>query len=149
MKNKLLSTIFLVFTCFTIIGCGTQTKIEKKAELNEVKNVSMTIKKGTLTKTSATIIITDLNKKTHDYGAPFRIDKKENNSWSEVEKIKDGNFNLKAYNVDKNNKLEMETNWENIYGELKSGEYRMVKDICANEDNCTEKKYFSVEFTID
>lgn len=113
----------------------------------KVKGVTMTIKKGTLTKTGATIIITDINKHKYEYGQFFRIDVKENNSWKELEKIGDATFNLMAYSVDENNQLEFKHNWKNIYGKLQSGEYRLVKEVCINEF-CKDKKEFSVEFII-
>ena len=50
-------------------------------------------------------------------------------------------WNLVGYSVDENNKLKLEHNWEWLYGELKSGEYRLVKEV--------NNKYFWVEFKID
>lgn len=121
---------------------------EINKELNEVDNVSMIIKEGTLTKVGATVIITDLNEEKYEYGEPFRIDVKESNIWKKLEITGNGAFVLPAYMVDESNQLELNQNWTNIYGELKKGIYRLVKDICVN-DNCAEKKYFSVEFTIE
>jgi len=121
--------------------------VEEVPKLNEVDGVSMTIKKGTLTKYGATVIITDTNKNKYDYGAYFRIDIKKNDSWEEGEKIGDAYFNMIAYTVDKNNKLELKQDWSNIYGELDKGQYRIVKDVCVNE-SCTEKKEFYAQFII-
>ena len=117
-------------------------------EMNNIENVKMEIKEGTLTNKEATIIITDTNKNHYQYGEPFRIDIKENGKWKEVDLIGDAVFNLPAYNVDKNNKLELNQNWEHIYGELSPGEYRLVKSTCGDE-GCYESKYFRVEFTIE
>jgi len=122
--------------------------LKEVPELNEVDGVTMTIKKGTLTKTGATVIITDINEIKYDYGTSFRIDVKNNNSWQELEKIGDAYFNMIAYSVDKNNKLELKQDWSNIYGKLSKGEYRIVKDVCVNE-GCTEKKEFSAQFVIE
>ena len=108
----------------------------------------MTIKKGTLTKTSAIVIITDINKQKYDYGTSFRIDVKENDSWEEVEKIGPAHFTAIAYLVDENKKLELKQNWSHIYGKLSKGEYRIVKDVCVNE-GCIEKKEFSTQFIIE
>lgn len=113
----------------------------------KVDGVTMTIKKGTLTKTGATIIIVDINETKYEYGTSFRIDIKKNDTWEEVKKIGDAYFNMMAYSVDKNNKLELKHDWSNIYGKLSKGEYRIVKDVCVNKD-CTEKKEFSTEFIV-
>ena len=41
---------------------GTLEKVEEKQEnMNNIKNVSMEVKEGTLTKTGATVVITDKN----------------------------------------------------------------------------------------
>ena len=130
----------------TKFNCSINVK--EVPDLNEVDGVSMTIKKGTLTKTGATIIITDINKEKHDYGTSFRIDVKKNDSWKEVKKIGDAYFNMIAYSVDKNNKLELKQDWSNIYGKLSKDEYRIVKDVCVNE-GCTKKKEFSTQFIIE
>jgi hypothetical protein len=122
--------------------------VKEVPDLNEVDGVTMIIKKGTLTKTGATVIIIDTNKHKHYYGAEYRIDVKNNDSWKEVEKIGPAHFTAIAYLVDKNNKLELKQEWSNIYGELSEGEYRIVKDVCVNE-GCIEKKEFSTQFTIE
>lgn len=128
-------------------GTKFNCSMDIKEVSNEVEGVSITIKKGSLTKTGATIIITDINKEKYDYGSSFRIDVKKNDSWVEVEKIGDAYFNMIAYSVDESNKLELKQDWSYIYGELNKGKYRLVKDVCVNI-GCTEKKEFSTEFII-
>ena len=117
-------------------------------ELNEVENVSLKIKEGTLTKTGATIIITDLNEEKYTYGEYFRIDKKEDNGWQELKPIiKNYAFNSIGYLVNENNQLELNHDWSILYGSLEKGKYRLVKDVYdANNDT---RKYFSVEFIIE
>ena len=43
-------------------------------------------------------------------------------------------FNDMAYYVDENGKLELEQNWEYIYGKLNKGIYRIVKDVAFESD---------------
>lgn len=105
----------------------------------------MIIKDGTLTKTSATVIIEDKNEEKYNYSSWFRIDKKENESWKEVNVIDEKYaFTDIAYLPDENGKVEMNTNWKNLYGELEKGEYRLVKEVYDNGNN-----YIYVEFTIE
>ena len=112
---------------------------------SEASGVSLTIKSGTLTNTSATVIITDENDQKYSYEQWFRIDKKENDTWKEIDTISDDyTFITLAYNVGKDGTLEMKQDWKDLYGELESGTYRLVKQI---NDNGT--KYFWVEFTIN
>lgn len=110
----------------------------------------MNILKGTLTKTSATIIVHDRNGTKYVYGEPFRIEKLENGIWTSLEGI--GYFNEPAYYVDRNGILIMKQDWNSIYGILPNGKYRLVKEIFLDEKRpITEidKKDISVEFTIE
>lgn len=112
---------------------------------NSIDNVTIEIKEKTLSKVGATIIITDKNEKPYSYGEWYRIDKKEDGKWKMVTPIiKDVAFTLIAHTVRNDGTLEQKIDWSKIYGELESGEYRLVKDIYENG-----YKYFGVEFTID
>lgn len=116
---------------------------DNKTEDKTIEKVSIEIKEGTLTKTSATIIITDKNKEPYSYGEWFRIDKKENDKWKEVKIINDNYlFDMISWGVGENGTIERKIDWSELYGELENGEYRLVKKTSENS------KYFSVEFNI-
>ena len=134
----------------TIIN-NEQLKNESYKDTEEKKlqdiylKVSLSLKKDTLTKTGATIIISDISEQENTYGEWFRIDKKTNGFWEELKPI-DDNYAFKdiAYKIGENNKLEMNIDWSKLYGELESGEYRLIKDL-YNDGHI----YLSVEFTIE
>lgn len=117
-------------------------EIKKENKVENIDGITMTIKEGTLTNTSATIIITDTTNNKNTYGSYYRIDKFENNQWQELEIIHKGNhaWTSIGYLVDKDNELEMDINWLVLYGELDKGTYRIVKEV--------NNKYFKVEFQI-
>ena len=117
-----------------------------------LENVTMTIKEGTLTRTQATVIITDLSGDDNTYSDFFRIDKKENNKWKKLDVIVKGNygFNSIGYTVNEDNILEMKIDWNWLYGELDTGEYRLVKSASVTKDNSfLGDKYVYVEFIIE
>lgn len=116
--------------------------------LNEIEGVYMQIKDKTLTKTGATIVITDLSGKNNIYGKEYRLDKKEDGKWQELEVIYPSNyiFDSIGYLPDRNHKLVLEVDWEDLYGSLSSGEYRLVKSTSGPNEQ--DKYYFSVEFEI-
>jgi len=122
-------------------------KYEVNIETLNIENIKMEIKEGTLTNKGATIIITDTSGKENVYGEEYKLEKKENEIWKELEVIVEGNYawNLIGYSVGEDNKLELEINWEWLYGSLPKGEYRIVKYI--QEKN--QKYYFTVEFKIE
>ena len=98
-----------------------------------------------ITKTGATIIISDISEQENTYGEWFRIDKKTNGFWEELKPIDDNYvFTDIAYKIGENHQLEMNTDWSKLYGELEPGEYRIVKELYDNGDI-----YLAVEFTIE
>ena len=142
-------TIIVIF--LTVLACGGEklkVTIKNTAELNEVKGINMTIKKGTLKRTGAIIIITDYTDSSdlNSYGSYYRIDKKVNGNWEKLDTVSDTGVvsDLLFYYV-KNNKLTMKINWKFVYGELEDGEYRIVKSVNIKG---LEIKNFSVEFKI-
>ena len=113
--------------CIILVGC------------KETNPITMTIKDGSLTPTSAIVVIRDTRIKHYTYGEWFRIDYKKDDEWEKLEPITDDiKFYMIGYDVDENNELEMETNWEWLYGTLSPGEYRLVKRLENNTEIYTE-----------
>ena len=112
-----------------------------------IEKVKMSIKEGTLTPSSASIIILDNNDNPYAYDEWFKIDRKVNNKWEEVNQI-NNNYIVRdiAYDIRKNKKLETTVKWGDLYGELKKGEYRLVKKVYDNDGNDI---YISTEFIIE
>ena len=118
---------------------------EEKKIQEKYSKVSMSIKENTLTKTGATIIISDISKTKNTYGEWFRIDKKTNVFWNELKSIDENYvFNDIGLTVGEDDKLEVNTDWSKIYGKLEKGEYRLVKELYDGEHI-----YLAVEFTIE
>ena len=126
--------------------------LDNGSSLNDVDDVYMEIEDGSLTNYGATIIITDYSRGKYIYGSPFRVDEYKNGTWSEVKSICDNcAFNAMAYGPDINGKLRFSHYWEHMYGKLKPGKYRLVKDILLNSSypvSSEDRIYVSVEFEI-
>ncbi len=144
--------IFNIINDYVKKNGGTCEMIQNK-DLSEIVNVS--IKEGTLTKTGATIIITESVDYDILYGEPYWIEKFNyiTNEWEKI-KVKCDNcaFNLPAYDVTPNHPLVLKHDWYLLYGELPKGYYRLVKEAFFNSDIpiSDEDKYtFVVEFSID
>ena len=124
MKNKYLFIILGLFIIFFLVGCQ-----DKNDGL-----ITMRIEDGTVTKTSAKVIISDNTEEENTYGDYFRVEKEINDKWQEVRKISNNYvFNDIAYRVIDNHELELTCDWKTIYGELEPGEYRIVKKV--NNEN--------------
>ena len=114
-------------------------------------NVTMTIEEGSLSSKGATLVITDNNESPFAYYEWFRIDKKENGEWTELEK-KDKNYTFPstATMPVSPRTFEMIVKWSDLYGSLEPGDYRIVKNVVdVNNDSDDNKLYFSCEFTIE
>ena len=115
--------------------------------------VNMTIKDGSLTNNSATIIISESNEYDIICGEPFWIEKYNNGKWEKLPIICDNcAFNLPAYTITGDKPLELYQDWSRLYGKLPKGNYRLVKEVSfssnlpINEENIN---YIWVEFNID
>lgn len=116
--------ISLILCSILIVGC-TKTN----------QQVTMKIKEETLTNTKAVVVIKDLRDRHYTYGEWFRIDYKKDDKWHKQKTITDDiMFNMIGYEVDDNNELELETDWEWLYGPLPPGEYRLVKRLESNTE---------------
>jgi len=144
-KVLLIIFIVLLFVCVAFLFKNDSSAPQV------VDGISIIIKEGTLTRSGASIIIVDttLNEE-HTYGESFRIEKKENDKWVSLDTIIDRyGFDDIGYNVNKDKKLEMNVNWEWLYGKLENGQYRLIKDYGINKnDSYLGNKEIYVEFII-
>ena len=149
MKKELLIKIILIVLIFGgliyYLNSLNNAKVTLIKDNNEytLKNVTMNIKENTLTKSGATIIITDNNKVKYTYEEYYKLEKRIDHIWYELKLSGDVLFNEMGYLVDDNNELEMNIDWSKSYGNLTSGKYRIIKRIYDGE-----YKYFSVEFDL-
>lgn len=152
--KKILSVLLVGGILLLLTGCSSDNRVDQNFEPTEIEGISMLIKENTLTDRGATVVIYDTNGKgTYIYGSSFRVDKKENGEWVKPKETgQNCGFNEMAYYVNDNGILEMEQNWDCMYGSLEAGTYRLVKDISLQSDipiTDNDKKYISVEFVIE
>ncbi len=149
MNKELLIKIILIVLIFGgliyYLNSLNNAKVTLIKDNNEytLKNVTMNVKENTLTKSGATIIITDDNKIKYTYEEYYKLEKRIDHIWYELKPRGDVLFDEMGYLVDDNNELEMNIDWSKTYGNLTSGKYRIIKRIYDGE-----YKYFSVEFDL-
>lgn len=154
--NKIFGTEdFYMLTCDSLDGIrdiyiAQLTKsFEGKCRLkiDDLEGVSMAIKEGTLTKSGATVVITDISFRQNVYGNCYYLEKEENGIWVELVPKKDLVFNSMGYFVGEDHILELEVNWEYVYGKLDSGKYRIVKGTSEPAEGT--EHYITAEFVIE
>ena len=115
--------ISIMFILCLLTGCN-DNKVYQEQTLNKVS-----ISINDITSTGATISIKDTNEKPYIYGSWYEIEKEVDNSWEKLEVKNEASFTDMGYNVDSNNIVEFEMNWEDYYGSLEPGNYRIVKKV--------------------
>ena len=133
--KKLIGIILSLVCILGLVGCAKETTYQSTG----IPNVSIRI--SNISPTGATIIIKDFNEKPHTYGTWYQIEKKANGEWHEVETVIDNyGFDLVGYLPNNNGEIEFTIAWEWLYGELPTGQYRLLKQV--------DNQYISVEFEI-
>ena len=145
----------LIILCGVLVlgltGCGkpkNELDIGSKSNIKISQNdVTMTIKEGTLTNKSATLVLTNNSDKNFQYGIPYEIEIKKDGEWHKINV--ELNFDMPAFPLSSKESKEIELDWENGYGKLAEGTYRIIK-VINYEYNGGKYEPFNVavEFTI-
>ena len=151
MKKTILTILLCGVMVLGMTGCGKQKNefdIGNKSDIKISQNdVIMTIKEGTLTNKSATLVLTNNNDKNFQYGNPYEIEIKKNGEWHKINV--ELNFDMPAFQLLSKESKEIELDWENEYGKLAKGTYRIIKGIDYEyEEGKYETFNVTIEFTI-
>ena len=152
MKKTILTILLCGVMVFGMTGCGKQKNeldIGNKSNIKISQNdVIMTIKEGTLTNKSATLVLTNNSDKNFQYGNPYGIEIKKDGEWHKINVELD--FTIPAFQLLSKESKEIELNWENGYGNLATGTYRIIKGIDYEyEEGKYETFNVAVEFNIE
>lgn len=138
MKKNVIIAIAIFLIVLLILGLYLNYIYNIKGDFFEGNNketldkVSMAIKEGNLT--GATVVIKNESNKELTSGEWFRIDKLDDNGqWREVKSVNDEyGFIEIGWIINKNGEFEDKIDWSQLYGELKKGNYRIVKEVYDN-----------------
>lgn len=137
MKKRVIIVLSSLVVFVLAITCAIVFIPNYAEPIDLAEDITMEIKEGTLTKTGATIVITDLSGKNNTFSKEFRIDQKRGGKWYTLKDKSKNKVNVVAGQKEENKKLEQELNWEKNYGTLSDGYYRIVKKI-NNKDIVVE-----------
>lgn len=138
MKKRVIIVLSSLVVFVLAITCAIVFIPNYAEPIDLAEDITMEIKEGTLTKTGATIVITDLSSKNNTFSKEFRIDQKRGGKWYTLKDKSKNEVNVVAgQKGEENKKLEQELNWEKNYGTLSDGKYRIVKEI-NNKDIVVE-----------
>ena len=151
MKKTILTILLCGVMVLGMTGCGKQKNefdIGNKSDIKISQNdVIMTIKEGTLTNKSATLVLTNNSNKNFQYGNPYEIEINKDGEWHKINV--ELYFDMPAFQLSAKESKEIELDWENGYGKLAKGTYRIIKGIDYEyEEGKYETFNVAVEFTI-
>ena len=151
MKKTILTILLCGVMVLGMTGCGKQKNefdIGNKSDIKISQNdVIMTIKEGTLTNKSATLVLTNNSDKNFQYGNTYEIEIKKDGEWHKINV--ELNFDMPAFQLLSKESKEIELNWENGYGKLAKGTCRIIKGINYEyEEGKYEAFNVAIEFTI-
>ena len=151
MKKTILTILLCGVMVLGMTGCGKQKNefdIGNKSDIKISQNdVIMTIKEGTLTNKSATLVLTNNSDKNFQYGNPYEIEIKKDGEWHKINV--ELNFDMPAFPLSSKESKEIELDWGNGYGKLAKGTYRIIKGINYEyEEGKYETFNVAIEFTI-
>lgn len=147
--KKVVSILLIIFM---LCSCNAEEP-EVKPQLPEndkIKEWSVNVSIKNVTPKGATLVLTKYNGTTADElitGSYIRIecDDKE----LPIKAEDDISWTAEANIIPENEELEIEVNWEWLYGTLEPGTYRIFKSVRNNNDPGDLIKECSVEFTVE
>lgn len=120
--------------------------------VNNFDGVTMTVKKGTATSTGLTVVIENNSSSQCIYGEYFELEKKLNEIWYKVPVTIDGDYGFYSigYDLSPGDCREWAVDWNWLYGSLKPGKYRIIKDVLDFRGTGDYDTYYlAAEFTIN
>lgn len=149
MKKTILTILLIGILVLEITGC-VKVKEVSNTKISSDGDITLSIKEDTLTNTGVTLLLTNNTDKTYSYGNPFWIEKEQDGKWYKL-KAKEGiAFTLPAYGIKSGEVKKWDLDWEDMYGKLTSGTYRIIKSVdIEKEDGSLESFNLAVLFNID
>lgn len=163
-------TLILALTCvFALAGCRKGAAYEtnsgarsENAQLGQESEPipdapeatwGVTLTAENVTSTGLTLVIShsgDAPDGELDTGSPYWVEKWQDDAWVSLEDGAERVWTMEAWLIPVNDSREHEVKWENLYGELPVGQYRIGKEIMLfrGTGDYDEQNYYA-EFVIE
>ena len=97
-------------------------------------DIVMSLKNGSLSNSRATFILKNNTSDLYKYGNDYYIEVYKDGKWKNLELKKSLNFDDIAYDLKSNESVQININFEDIYGKLENGKYRVIKKVFKDSD---------------
>ena len=109
---------------------------------NKNEEIFLLVKKDTITSKGATFVFKNNTDEDYSYEPSYYIEKKEDNKWNEIILEEPLTWNSVIYTLKAGEETEINVDWSITgYGELKDGEYRLVKTNFRKKDSPDSRAY--------
>jgi len=152
--KKVLHLLFSIAVSLILLsGCGNSDDWEPTIyeTVNNFDGVTMIVKEGTMSSAGLTVLFENNSDKECIYGEYFLLEKKIGEIWYKVPVAFEGNYAFEAigYVAAPSEISEWTIDWDWLYGNLDTGEYRIVKDISDFRNTGDYDKYYlTAEFSV-
>ncbi len=144
MNRNRVALMIVTGLCLALFaGCGLKLGDVFTEEVNTLEGVEIVIEK--VTPTGLVYAISNQSDRDVSYGRDFGIQMEKDGAWYQVEPDNPAAVTLELLTVPAGGRDEMEISWEDSYGKLPEGKFRIVKTISDTEQGY----YLSGEFCID
>lgn len=151
MKNKWYVVMHMMCVAVCMFGCNEETKLLHGMPVTD--ELIVDVKEGSLSNKGLELL---MQCEGADYYFKFGdetviVEKYENGQWKEVDVVNEGPYGTYAdiHYVGDEIILEHKVNWCDVYGELPSGKYRMIKAVDKIARDESDGKYcVYVEFSL-
>lgn len=118
-----------------------------EVSVNTLENVTMTMK--TYNSCEGDIEITNESGSEIGTGEWYSLQRYEEGEWHRLDELIDGIWKEVEYRIPDGETAVFPTNWKIWYGELPSGQYRIVKEVYYHSEERIDTYYLSTEFEIN
>lgn len=140
--KKNLSLILLIIFCFLFVSWIYNNSNSRTTK----SEVTISIKKGSLTSEGATLILVNNTNNSYKYSDFFTTQFEENGSWTDLTPISVRMAEVFYKPLAPKQSIEIEITW-GIYRDIQPGKYRIIKNIKSEDGKTFE--VVTEEFTIE
>lgn len=141
MKRSI-SFIMLLLILVVLTACNSGEKSE--IDVGTIDGISITVDADTVTSTGFDYVISNQTDEVAGYGRQYAIERRSKSEWYSIPYVIDENdvaWTLELLIISPYSEASESVDFEYLYGELKPGDYRIIKKIGDT--------YIAGEFTIE
>lgn len=142
-KKTLLTTAAL--SVLLLGGCGQKLGEEFTEEVNTLEGVTLTVEETSVNPIAIAYIIDNQSETDLSYGQDYGLQMEKDGKWYQIIPKKDVAVTLELLWVPAGSGNSHTVNWQDSYGKLTKGHYRIVKSVADN----SRGYYLAGEFRIE